>query len=65
MSGDALLILEDNNLLLESIEEQIIESNILLENINNGLSVTATILIVIILIVLLHYSYKLIDMFFS
>lgn len=58
-------LLQEHSVLLEGIEEQLIENNLLLENINNGISVLACFIVVVILFVLLHYGYKLLDMFFS
>lgn len=64
MSGETLTLIEENNILLEDIlsEFEIVSSY--LSTVSDAISIITCLIIAVIVIILLHYSYKLIDLFF-
>lgn len=64
MSGEILIDNTDTNLILEQISVQVSDISEISTSLSNGISLLICLLIVFVLIILLHYSYKFFDMFF-
>lgn len=64
MSGEILIDNTDTNLILEQISVQVSDMIDISTSLNNGVSLLICFLVVLVLIILLHYSYKFFDMLF-